>query len=199
MGQNQGQTKQLLRSQLLAARSRLAADDVARRSVAACSRVLALPVFLAARHVVLYSAIATEVDPADIAAAAGRLGKTLYYPVTSRDRFEFSSRGDGCAREPATLLPPDTRDVCFLVPGLGFDLRGVRLGRGSGWYDRALARHTTGVRVGLAYDFQVVLSLPEASWDVRMDAVVTEVRVLDGDTQRRGSEGVPPCLRPYWS
>jgi 5-formyltetrahydrofolate cyclo-ligase len=83
----------------------------------------------------------------------------------------------------STLLAPETRDVCFLVPGLGFDQRGVRLGRGSGWYDRALARHPQGVRVGLAYEFQLVPSLPEATWDVRMNAVVTEARVLDGIAQ----------------
>jgi 5-formyltetrahydrofolate cyclo-ligase len=189
MGLNQEQAKQQLRRQLLLARSRLAAADVARRSAAIATEVLALPAFRAAAHVVLYAAIATEVDPASIATAATGLGKHVYYPVARRDRFEFASLGNGCAStgtETETLLPPDARAVCFLVPGLGFDERGVRLGRGSGWYDRALARPPTGVRVGLAYDFQLVPSLPEATWDVRMNAVVTEARVLYGDTQRIG-------------
>ena len=65
-----------------------------------------------------------------------------------------------------------------MVPGVAFDPRGVRLGRGAGCYDRALARHPTALRVGLAYEMQVVPSLPEATWDVPMDAVVTEARVL---------------------
>lgn len=186
---NQEQAKQKLRRQLLLARSRLAAADVARRSAAIAAQVLALPAFQAAVHVVLYAAIATEVDPAGIAAAATGMGKHVYYPLPSRGRFEFSSLDNGCVptgRDTETLLPPDACDVCFLVPGLGFDERGVRLGRGSGWYDRALARLPTAVRVGLAYDFQLVPSLPEATWDVRMSAVVTEVRVLYGDTQRIG-------------
>jgi len=186
MAQNQEQAKQQLRRQLLAARSRLAAADVARLSVAICTQVLALPAFRAALHVVLYRAIATEVDPKGVAAAATGLGKHVYYPVPSRDRFEFSPLRDRSAppgTDTETLLAPDTRDVCFLVPGLGFDRRGVRLGRGFAWYDRALARHPTGMRVGLAYDFQLVSSLPEATWDIRMNAVVTEARVLDGDAQ----------------
>jgi 5-formyltetrahydrofolate cyclo-ligase len=189
MGLNQEQAKQQLRRQLLLARSRLTAADVARRSVAIAAQVLALPAFRAAVHVVLYAAIATEADPASIAGAATGMGKHVYYPVSSRDRFEFSSLGDGCVpagRDTEIILPPDARDVCFLVPGLGFDQRGVRLGRGSGWYDRALARYPTGVRVGLAYDFQLVPSLPEATWDVRMNAVVTEARMLDADAQRIG-------------
>ena len=75
-------------------------------------------------------------------------------------------------------LSAGTEGVVFLVPGVAFDPRGVRLGRGAGCYDRALARHPTALRVGLAYEMQVVPSLPEATWDVPMDAVVTEARVL---------------------
>jgi 5-formyltetrahydrofolate cyclo-ligase len=186
MGQNLEQAKHLLRRQLSAARSRLAAADTARLSLAICARVLTMPVFRAALHVVLYRAIGNEVDPASLAATATELGKRVHYPVPDPDRFEFSPPRSGSpaseARE-SNLLAPETRDVCFLVPGLGFDHRGVRLGRGSGWYDRALARHPGGVRVGLAYEFQLVPSLPEASWDIRMNAVVTEARVLDGDAQ----------------
>jgi 5-formyltetrahydrofolate cyclo-ligase len=186
MGQNLEQAKHLLRRQLAAARSRLAAADVARLSLAICARVLAMPVFRAALHVVLYRAIGNEVDPASLAATAAGLGKRVHYPVPDLDRFEFSPPRNGNLASDVDLLPAATRDVCFLVPGLGFDHRGVRLGRGSGWYDRALARHPQGVRVGLAYEFQLVPSLPEASWDIRMNAVVTEARVLDGDAQYIG-------------
>jgi len=69
--------------------------------------------------------------------------------------------------------------VLFLVPGVAFDARGVRLGRGIGWYDRALERHPRSIRVGLAYGFQVVSRLPEAPWDVRMHAIVTEAGLID--------------------
>jgi 5-formyltetrahydrofolate cyclo-ligase len=65
-----------------------------------------------------------------------------------------------------------------VVPGVAFDLRGARLGRGRGWYDRALARYPAGTRLGLAYEFQVVPALPEAPWDVRMHALVTEARLI---------------------
>jgi 5-formyltetrahydrofolate cyclo-ligase len=186
MGQNLEQAKHLLRRQFAAARNRLTAADVARLSLAICARVLALPVFRAALHVVLYRAIGNEVDPSKLAATAVDLGKRVHYPAEDLDRFEFASPQNlsfASQTDDSSLLSPETRDVCFLVPGLGFDRRGVRLGRGSGWYDRALARHPRGMRVGLAYEFQLVPSLPEASWDVRMNTVVTEARVLDGVAQ----------------
>jgi 5-formyltetrahydrofolate cyclo-ligase len=76
--------------------------------------------------------------------------------------------------------------VLFLVPGLAFDARGARLGRGAGSYDRALARHVNALRIGLAYEFQLVQRLPEAAWDIRMDAVATDARLVDCAVRRRG-------------
>jgi 5-formyltetrahydrofolate cyclo-ligase len=74
-------------------------------------------------------------------------------------------------------LPDRAIGTVFIGPGVGFDERGARLGRGAGCFDRALPRFGGAVRVGLAYEFQVVPLLPEAPWDVRMDTVVTDARV----------------------
>ncbi len=65
----------------------------------------------------------------------------------------------------------------FLVPGLGFDRQGRRLGRGKGFYDRALEKGI-GLKVGVAFSCQLVEELPEAPHDVRMDIVVTENEVI---------------------
>jgi 5-formyltetrahydrofolate cyclo-ligase len=66
----------------------------------------------------------------------------------------------------------------FLIPGVAFDVRGVRLGRGQGWYDRTLSSCSGAVRVGLAYELQVVAAVPEEAWDMRMHALATEARLL---------------------
>ena len=74
-------------------------------------------------------------------------------------------------------------DVVFL-PLVGFDACGVRLGMGGGYYDRALAfrRFRTAWHaprlIGLAYAFQQVESLIAAAHDVRLDAVITEERIV---------------------
>ena len=183
MGDTYDQDKRLIRDRLRASRSRLSPGEVARLSAEACARLLGSPVFARACHIAAYAAGDNELDPALLVEAALAAGKNVYLPVTSRERFDFvglpvarPGQEAGGAPEPpgGPCLPPEADGVVFLVPGVAFDARGVRLGRGIGWYDRALARHPRGIRVGLAYGFQVVPRLPEAPWDVRMHAIVTE-------------------------
>ena len=188
MGEDHAETKDALRRRLRAARGALPARVAAELGAAACARVLGLPAFMAARAVVAYAPVENEVDPGTLVAAALAAGKPVYYPRRTSDGLEFLQSGqEGLAPgwsaipEPVdgTPLPVATGEgVVFLVPGIAFDARGVRLGRGAGCYDRGLARPPHAVRIGLAYEMQVVPSLPEAAWDVRMDAVVTEARVL---------------------
>jgi len=67
-------------------------------------------------------------------------------------------------------------DLVF-VPGVAFDLAGNRLGHGLGYYDRFL-EDFKGIKVGIAYDFQMVDSIKVKSHDVPMDYVITEKRVI---------------------
>jgi 5-formyltetrahydrofolate cyclo-ligase len=175
MGETYDDEKRLIRRRMQDARRRLAAGEVGWRSAAACRRVLDLPAFRAARHVVVYAPIGNEIDPMLIAETATASGKRVYVPGPNRTLFEFVPRTPGAPRFTA-----DAEDVLFVVPGVAFDERGGRLGRGDGWYDRALALHARHPRLGLAYGFQLVPGVPEATWDIRMDAVVTEERVVGG-------------------
>ncbi len=59
-----------------------------------------------------------------------------------------------------------------LVPGLAFDSRGWRLGRGKGYYDRMLAG-LGGIRCGIAFDFQYVETVPHETLDQKMDWIIT--------------------------
>jgi 5-formyltetrahydrofolate cyclo-ligase len=77
----------------------------------------------------------------------------------------------GCAEIPLTGL-----DLA-LVPGVAFDLRGRRLGRGGGFYDRLLGGFS-GVKCGIAFDEQLVDEIPTAGSDVRMDFILTPTRCL---------------------
>ncbi len=68
--------------------------------------------------------------------------------------------------------------AAFILPGRAFDRQGRRLGRGGGFYDRALAA-APGLRIGLAWDIQIQdEDLPEEAHDLLMDAIVTESFVL---------------------
>ena len=67
----------------------------------------------------------------------------------------------------------------FVVPGLAFDVAGLRLGRGGGYYDRLLARRRgDATTVGLVPDRLLVRALPREPHDIPMSHIVTERRLL---------------------
>lgn len=65
-----------------------------------------------------------------------------------------------------------------LVPLVGFDAQGYRLGMGGGYYDRYFARRRWGQRrprlIGIAFSVQELETLPHQPWDISMDAIITE-------------------------
>lgn len=77
--------------------------------------------------------------------------------------------------EPATHLPRVHKNEIqgFLIPGLGFDRRGYRLGRGKGFYDRMLAQ-TTGYKLGVGFECQWTPAVPAESHDQRLQAIMTD-------------------------
>ena len=73
-------------------------------------------------------------------------------------------------------IPLDRFDL-VLVPGVAFDWRGHRLGRGRGFYDRILAQ-ASGVKCGVAYDFQLLEEIPAEPHDAPVNFVVTPARCV---------------------
>ena len=80
--------------------------------------------------------------------------------------------------EPATSTPVSAAELrVILVPGLAFDAKGGRLGHGKGHFDRLLAQ-TNAFLIGLCFENHLVEAVPMEAHDVRMDAVVTEKRII---------------------
>jgi 5-formyltetrahydrofolate cyclo-ligase len=79
--------------------------------------------------------------------------------------------------EPTTncnSLPLNQLDL-VLVPGVAFAPCGARLGRGRGFYDRIL-KSVNGLKIGVAFDEQIVDAIPSESHDVRVDGIITPTR-----------------------
>ena len=117
-------------------------------------------------RVAAYSSFGTEPPTA---ALLDRLSAEVLLPVLLPDRdLDWSAGGPP--------LGPGAVASCELVvvPALAVDRRGVRLGRGGGSYDRALARVPAGVlTVALLHDGELVEELPAEPHDVPVQAVVT--------------------------
>jgi 5-formyltetrahydrofolate cyclo-ligase len=151
-----------------------------------------LPQYLAAKAVALYSPIENEVDTAAILADALERKKQVLYPrIGDEDRprfFEIFSPLELCPGRFGILEPAGANyasptlleNLLVFVPGVAFDRRGHRLGRGGGWYDRLMKRwKNQALFVGLAYEFQLVEQVATAKWDQDVHYVITEKRVID--------------------
>lgn len=108
----------------------------------------------------------------------GRMLSALYHPGHS---FIISKKGPPTP-DPLVLSCEERFDA-VIVPLVGFDRSGGRIGYGKGWYDRFLDRLAQqGIRpvtIGLAFSFQAVASVPCDPWDQKLDYVVTENETLN--------------------
>lgn len=154
------------------------------------------PLFRRARHVSLYLPMDGEIDPRLLLRTAQKRGKTTYLPVLSawpRTKMVFQRVRPGEKFKPNRFRIPEPRinarrqrkiwtlDL-VLMPLVGFDPEGGRLGMGGGFYDRSLAylarrkAWRKPVLLGLAHECQKVAKLAVASWDVPLAGTVTDKR-----------------------
>lgn len=152
------------------------------------------PLFRRAKHISLYLPTDGEIDPRLLLRAAQRRGKATYLPVLSawpRTKMVFQRvrPGDKLLPNRFRILEPRVnarrqRQVwaldLVLLPLVGFDDGGGRLGMGGGFYDRSLAylaRRQSWRKptlLGLAHECQKVERLAQASWDVPLAGTVTD-------------------------
>ena len=86
--------------------------------------------------------------------------------------LEIAPSGLAQPRKALELVLPD-QAVAILVPGLAFDRRGGRLGRGAGFYDRTLALIGKEIpRLGVGLESQVIPKVPMECWDQRLDGLI---------------------------
>jgi 5-formyltetrahydrofolate cyclo-ligase len=174
--------KRSLRAALV--RRREAFADRAAASARICASLL--PFLEDAAVVSLYWPIGAEVDPRAALEALARRGVVTCLPrVVGRGQplaFHRWRPGDPLVagpfgtREPEPTAPAATPDH-LVVPLLGFDARGYRLGYGGGFYDRTLARlRATGEprAIGVAFACQEVDHVPRGRYDQPLDRIVTE-------------------------
>lgn len=76
-------------------------------------------------------------------------------------------------------IPVDPKDIgVVLIPLVGFDKYGNRLGYGAGYYDRFLKQNPHLVKIGIAYSCQQLDSIPSENFDVKMDYIITENKLI---------------------
>jgi 5-formyltetrahydrofolate cyclo-ligase len=180
-----------LRQKLLAQRNALTPSQKKTTSSKIKFLLSEMPVFQEAQKVACYVPFKNEIDTTPIIQALWQTKKLCYLPIlTVENSLKFAKY------TPQTTLvknkfnipePIDSEQIdlneldLILMPLVGFDVGGNRLGMGGGYYDRTLQKldknRVKPILVGLGYECQKCNSVPVEPWDIAMQAVVTEAKV----------------------
>lgn len=164
----------------------LAPAQRAAKSAAILQRLFERADFKAARTIMAYASFGTEVETLDLPRRCIENKQRLVLPrIGTADNSMHAHLIQDLSRELAAhplgfreprpntpQIAPDEIDL-IVIPGLAFSKQGIRLGRGQGYYDRFLSR-TTAFRIGLAFDVQILDTLPFEAHDELVNAVMTE-------------------------
>ena len=137
------------------------------------------PDFAKAETVMLYSALPDEVQTQAFL-EKWHLKKKIILPTVVGDDIIPVEYGKDTAFAVGdfNILEPQNEPYLggfdlIVVPGVAFDRKGNRLGRGRGYYDRFLCQHLDVKRIGICFDFQLVDEVPAEPFDIRMDEVLS--------------------------
>ena len=161
----------------------LSPEEKLRRSEGIMARVERLPEFREAKVVLLYWSMADEVQTHTFVERWYR-EKVLLLPCVDGDDLRLRQyTGPEClvAGEQFGIgepTGPEYKELdkveLIIVPGVAFDRRNNRMGRGRGFYDRLLKSTPNAKKIGVAYDFQMLDEIPVEEHDVKMDEVLSE-------------------------
>jgi len=188
--------KKAARAKLRTLRRGISSGELAALSSQICDRLMALPEWQSARSVMVYSPMPGELDISRLATTALDCGKIVCVPRTDWTsgglqpvRVSEWKQANAGERHPDRPKVPVPLETCvpvdpaaldlLIVPGLGYDEAGNRLGRGAGFYDRFLLENSLGARaIGLAPDRMILQRIPAGAMDAPVSTIVTESRVI---------------------
>ncbi|MBD2811164.1 5-formyltetrahydrofolate cyclo-ligase [Xenorhabdus sp. Vera] len=155
----------------------------------ATERIIAHPKVQQANKIALHLSFDGELDTRPLIQQLWQQNKQVYLPILHpfsqhhllflryqadtpliKNRFNIEEP----SLDVRQVLPIPELDLMF-IPLVAFDCTGQRLGMGGGFYDRTLAKwqQQNFYPIGLAHDFQLVETLPSASWDIPLPEIIT--------------------------
>lgn len=190
--------KRELRAGFKEARRAMTPEEQADKDRRILDKLTKLPEYQNAGLVLTYVSTAIEVDTRALIGRALADGKRVAVPRCTPGRIDMKfyliESMDDLSPGAFGVLEPDPekcrelrrydQSVCIL-PGLGFDLQGYRLGYGKGYYDRFLSRYP-GKNVGVCYNICMKTLLPHGRYDKMVDVLVTEKFVKRFPPQKNG-------------
>jgi len=182
----------ILRRELKQKRSRLSPAEQRKASKSVIKHLSSYLRFRRSKHIASYWPNTGEIDLRNIRLKSDQ---TLYLPALQEQLRPWCGRGllfvaeTNSFRKNRFGIPEPTGKPgvnaakldCLLIPLVGFDRAGNRIGMGGGYYDRALAKlsvYRPTFKLGVAYSFQEIDGISPQPWDIPLDGVVTEKELL---------------------
>lgn len=185
--------KEDIRKEMLKTRNNITKDCVFINSKKILEQLLTVEEFVKSKCVSIYLSFGNEVDTFLIVEWLKQNNKSVVVPYTEKKEINLTPVYIEDIDEDTTLSPfgyPEPiiervkkaklDEVDFvIVPGVAFDDSKNRIGYGKGYYDQYLSGFNSEIKfAGLAYDFQLLDSIPTEQHDIRMDMIITEKRVI---------------------
>lgn len=181
--------KSEIREHMKRLRRELSAEEISKKSAEITSVLFSLDEFSRADTVMVYISAFKEVDTRAIIERLDGEGRKIVVPISNTEDFTITPsyitgfddmhRGAYGIWEPDEVNEAREEDIdLIIVPGIAFDERGNRCGFGKGYYDRLLSE-SNAVKIGLCYDFQIVSELETDEYDIPMDMVISERRIIN--------------------
>lgn len=179
--------KDSIRKQVLEKRKNFTQNFVLAKSAKVYKNFLTISGILEKSNYCLYLPINNEVETDKIIKTLEYNGKNIYLPAffnnswvlakyTNKKNLETGPFG---ILQPTEKIIIDPYVIDFAIfPGVAFDIFGNRLGYGSGVYDK-LFYETKAIKVGLAYEEQIIKKVPNDYQDLKMHFIVTEERIIN--------------------
>ncbi len=183
--------KRRIREKILSRRDKEPEDLRRKKSQRIKEKLFSLKEFKKAHTILFYYSKGSEVGTREMMEEALWEGKRVLLPKVRRREIYLGEIKDlerdvekgsfGILEPKKTSKKTTTKEINLVIlPGIAFNLKGKRIGYGKGYYDRFLKRLSKKVSlVALAYDFQIVNSLPVKRHDRSVGKIITETRIID--------------------
>lgn len=177
--------KHLIREKINSARKNL--PEKSQKSKAIIETLKKLDEFKTAKTIMPYLSLDIEVDTKEfIKNELSEQKRTVLVPFIEKDNIQISKLSDFKALTQGKfgVLEPLKKEICnekidiIIVPGVAFDKHGSRIGFGKGYYDRFLEKYKNSLKIGLAFEDQLVNFIPKEQHDKPVDIIITEKRVV---------------------
>jgi len=179
--------KRDLREKLLEERKNQEKKDIVKKGNAIKEKLFALEEYKKAKTVMFFVSFGKEVYTHNIVYEALKDGnkkvvvpKVIDFeivPCHIENCFNMQRSSYGI-QEPIDTKKVDKPEIdIVLVPGIGFDKKGNRIGFGKGYYDNFL-KNTSALKIGLCMDFEIIEDIPSDEWDIPVDIIISEKQII---------------------